>query len=91
MVDSQPQGATKNRGVLGNLVYLFLTMIISEDFWVLLHFPHLSEGTKALRSLRKERKKQKSALLIKEKVNNKLLAQFCANFGEQLFESYWQR
>ena len=55
---------------------LTFSLLISEDLWLFLIFPaiavfsaHLSEGAKTLRSLRKERKTQKSSLISKEKVN----------------------
>ena len=52
---------------------LSLSLLISEDLCLSLDFPaiavlsaHLSEGTKTLRSLRKERKTQKSSLISKQ-------------------------
>ena len=69
---------------------LTFSLLISEDFLVFfLDFPaiavfsaHLSEGIKRLRSLRKERKGQKSSQISKEKANkvlqgNPFLADWC--------------
>ena len=72
----------KRRGNLGGNArdnsFLTFSLLISEDFWLFLDLlqqwlsalsAHLSEGTKKLRSLRKERKTQTSSLIGKEQVN----------------------
>ena len=56
--------------------FLIFSLLISEDFWVFLSFPSdrsifstFVGRIKTLRSLRKERRTQKSSLISKEKVN----------------------
>ena len=70
------------KGALGSgILLLTLSLLISEDFWLSLDLPsdcavfsaHLSEGIKTLRSLRRERKTQKSSPVSEERVNKILL------------------